>query len=131
MDEVLVTGGAGFLGSHLVENLIKHGFGVRVLDNVWRGAQRYLSNVIDDIEFIEASVTDFEKIREASVGVKTIYHLASIQGTKNFYLNPNIVLDVGILGNLNVAKASVENNVKRILFTSSSEVYGKNDSERV
>lgn len=124
MNNVLVTGGSGFLGSHLIEKLVALGFNIKVLDNNWRGSKRNLEGVKNEIEFIEADVRNYEAVKQATKDVDIIFHLASIQGTKKFYLHPELVIDVGILGNINVAKATVENNVKRVLFTSSSEIYG-------
>lgn len=124
MGSVLVTGGAGFLGSHLVEKLVQKKFDVRVMDNSWRGSQKNLGNILKEIEFVEADIRDFQKVKDASKDVDIIFHLASIQGTKFFYSDPELVLEVGIQGSLNVAKAATENGVGRILYTSSSEVYG-------
>lgn len=119
-----MTGGAGFLGSHLVGRLLKEGFKVKVFDNSWRGSKRNLGELLNHIEFIEGDIRDFNAVRNAIKNTDVIYHLASVQGTKHFYLNPDLALEVGLIGNMNVAKAAVEAKVKRIIFTSSSEVYG-------
>jgi nucleoside-diphosphate-sugar epimerase len=122
---VLVTGGAGFIGSHLVRKLVQQKNNVRVLDNSWRFGKRNLEDVLDKIEFIEADVKDFEKVKEAVDGIDTVYHLTAILGTSYFYTHPCLVLDVGLIGTMNVLKAIVDSNVKRLLFTSSSEVYAR------
>ena len=122
---VLVTGGAGFIGSHLVRKLVQQKNNVRVLDNSWRFGKRNLESVLDKIEFIEADVKDFEKVKEAVDGIDTVYHLTAILGTSYFYTHPCLVLDVGLIGAMNVLKAIVNSDVKRLLFTSSSEVYAR------
>lgn len=120
---VLVTGGAGFLGSHLVKRLLELGHDVKVLDNDRKFGERNLKDVLDKIEFTEADVRNYDKVRELMRDVDIVYHLAAIAGTSYFYTHPCLVLDVGLLGMINVLKAITESNVKRLLFTSSSEVY--------
>jgi len=124
-DRILVTGGAGFIGSHLVERLSEMGKEVIVFDNSWRGSQKNLANVKDNIEFIEGDIRDYTSVKSAMKNVDVVFHLASLQGTKFFYDYPDLGLEVGLIGNLNVAKAMKENGVERILFTSSSEVYSQ------
>lgn len=123
--DILITGGAGFIGSHLVRELVKRGNNVRVLDNSWRFGKRNLEDVIDKIEFIQADVRNFQEVKNAMDGVDTVYHLAAILGTSYFYTHPVLVLDVGLTGTLNVLKAITESKVERLLFTSSSEVYAR------
>lgn len=125
MANILVTGGAGFIGCHLVKKLVQQKNKVRVLDNSWRFGKRNLEDVLDKIEFIEADVKDFDKVKEAMDGIGAVYHLAAILGTSYFYTHPCLVLDVGLIGTLNVLRAITESNVKRLLFTSSSEVYAR------
>lgn len=125
MADILVTGGAGFIGSHLVRELVKRENNVRVLDNNWRFGKRNLEDVLDEIEFIQADVRNFEEVKNAMDGVDTVYHLAAILGTSYFYTHPVLVLDVGLTGTLNVLKAIAESKVGRLLFTSSSEVYAR------
>jgi nucleoside-diphosphate-sugar epimerase len=124
--DILVTGGAGFIGSHLVKKLVQQKSNhVRVLDNSWRFGKRNIEDVLDKIEFIEADVKDFDKVKESMGGIDTVYHLAAILGTSYFYTHPCLVLDVGLIGTINVLKAIIDSDVKRLLFTSSSEVYAR------
>ncbi len=127
LDNALVTGGSGFLGSHLVDRLVSMGVKVKALDNNWRGTPRNLIDVADKIEFIEADIRDYPKIEQAAKEVDIIFNLASIQGTKFFYIHPDLVTEVGILGNLNIARAAIKENVSKVVFTSSSEVYADPD----
>jgi nucleoside-diphosphate-sugar epimerase len=125
LDKVLVTGGCGFVGSFLVERLCSLGKEVVVFDNKWKAGERNLAGVADKINFIEGDIRDYQQVSSAMRGCDTVFHLASIQGTKYFYEKPDLVLEVGLTGNLNVAKACADNNVSRVLFTSSSENYGQ------
>ncbi len=120
---VLVTGGTGFLGRSLVRGLLRDGARVRVMDNDWRGAKIKLADVKNDIEFVEADVRNEAKVRNACKGVDTICHLAYVNGTKYFYTMPDLVLDVGILGMLNVVKGGIKHDVAELITASSSEVY--------
>jgi nucleoside-diphosphate-sugar epimerase len=124
-DRMLVTGGAGFVGSHLVERLVEMGKDVIVYDNSWRGSQKHLKAVEDKIEFIEGDIRNYDSVNNAMKNADIVFHLASLQGTKFFYEYPDLGLEVGLIGNLNVARVMKENKIKRILFTSSSEVYSQ------
>ena len=125
MKTVLITGGGGFIGSFLSESLVRRGVSVRVFDNFWRGSERNLLTLHDKIDQIIGDIRDPKHVREAMEGVDVVYHLASIQGTKFFYEYPDLVLETGLLGSLNVAKAAGDNGVERVIYTSSSEVYGE------
>jgi len=121
----LVTGGGGFIGSYLTERLVHRGVSVRVFDNFWRGSELNLKSVYDKIDRVKGDIRNPDQVNTAMKGVDTVYHLASIQGTKFFYEYPDLVLETGLLGNLNVAKAAGHNDVKRLIYASSSEVYGE------
>jgi len=123
LGNILVTGGAGFIGSHLVKKLVKEKNNVRILDTGWRFGKRNLEDILDKIEFVDADIRDFEKVKEAVKDVDTVYHLSAILGTSYFYTYPHLVVDVGLTGTMNILKAIVGSGVKRLLFTSSSEVY--------
>jgi len=119
----LVTGGTGFLGSALVRRLVTSGARVRVLDNNSRGRAIRLAAVQNDIEFIEADVRDAGAVERACIGVDAVCHLAFINGTEFFYLHPELVLDVGVKGMVNVIDACLRHDVPELLLVSSSEVY--------
>ena len=118
---VLVTGGLGFLGSRLAEALAADGHEVAALDNGFRDSGVRPGGV----RSIEADVRDAGAVRDACRGVDAVAHLAAIQGTANFYAIPDRVLDVNLRGTLNVADACAAEGVRRLVFSSSSEVYGE------
>jgi nucleoside-diphosphate-sugar epimerase len=120
---ILVTGGSGFIGSALVKALLKDGRAVRVLDDNSRGAPRRLADVARDVEFIGGDVRDAAVVHKAVVGVEEVHHLAYVNGTEFFYSQPDLVLDVGVKGMVNVIDACRAANVRNLILASSSEVY--------
>lgn len=123
MKKVLVTGGSGFIGSAYVQGLLKSGYQVRVLDNNSRGSLRRLSAVIGDIEFIEGDVRDAEVVAAACKGMSSVSHLAYINGTEFFYSMPELILEVGVKGIMNVIDGCLKHDVPELVLASSSEVY--------
>ncbi len=123
MARILVTGGSGFIGSALVKALLKDGNAVRVLDDNSRGAPRRLADVQKDIEFIAGDIRDAATVHAAVRGVDEVHHLAFVNGTEFFYSAPELVLDVGVKGMVNVIDACRAANVRRLVLASSSEVY--------
>lgn len=119
----LVTGGAGFLGSALVRRLIHAGYRVRVLDNESRGSASRLSDVTGEYEFVGADIRDADAVRRATKGIDGVCHMAFINGTQYFYSKPELVLDVGVKGMVNVLDACIKEGVGELLLASSSEVY--------
>lgn len=123
MKTYLVTGGTGFLGAALVRRLVQEGHVVRVLDNNSRGAVRKLGDAIQHVELIEGDIRDAATVSKATKGVDSVCHLAFINGTAFFYSKPELVLDVGVKGMVNVIDACHEHNVGELAVASSSEVY--------
>jgi nucleoside-diphosphate-sugar epimerase len=119
----LVTGGLGFIGSALVCRLVKADERVRVLDNQSRGSLSRLAGLRKRIEFIDADVCDARAVRQALKGIDCVWHLASVNGTELFYKQPELVLEVGVKGILNVLAACIKENVGELILASSSEVY--------
>lgn len=124
MQRVLITGGAGFIGSHLTEELVRRGYQVRVLDNFFRGSQKNLAGLGTDMEIIEGDCKDLDTMKRAIAGIDIVYHLASVNGTEYFYKIPNKILDSSIRGMLNLIEALAGSNVERVVYASSAEVYG-------
>lgn len=120
---ILVTGGTGFIGSHLVRALSLRGDKVRVLDNDSRGSRNNIGDLVNKIELCFGDIRNPETVRSAMKGIHTVCHLAAINGTENFYKYPNDVLEVAIKGAINVVDACRAEGVKEILFFSTSEVY--------
>lgn len=123
MKKYLVTGGTGFLGAALVRRLVQEGHTVRVLDNNSRGAVRKLGDAANHIELIEGDIRDANIVSKAVKGVESVCHLAFINGTEFFYSKPDLVLDVGVKGMVNVIDACLEHKVGELIVASSSEVY--------
>jgi nucleoside-diphosphate-sugar epimerase len=121
--KILVTGGSGFIGSGLVKALVKAGHRVRVLDDNSRGAPRRLAEVEKEIEFIAGDIRDADAVSRASASMDEVHHLAFVNGTEFFYSQPELVLDVGVRGMVNVIDACRARNVGRLILASSSEVY--------
>jgi len=121
---ILVTGGAGFIGSHLVEKLVELKAKVIVADNLSRGNLENLSNVIDKIEFYKVDLTNLENCIKVSKGVDYIFHLASNVGGIHYISKINVEqLTPSVTMNLNMLEAARINDVKGFLFTSSACVY--------
>ena len=115
--KVLVTGGAGTIGRSVVNDLLAHGFEVRVLDKT-KGALVELKNPA--LEIIEGGIEDPQIVSKAISGTEVVYHLA-----ETFSANPYEVLDIDIKGNLNLLTAAIEHGVKHYLFASTHRVYGR------
>ncbi|MCG5239009.1 NAD-dependent epimerase/dehydratase family protein [Azospirillum doebereinerae] len=123
MKHYLVTGGSGFIGAALVQRLVKDGHKVRVLDDNSRGHTGRLEGVLDDVEFVQGDIRDGGAVNDAVRGVDGVLHLAAVNGTKHFYQKPEVVLDVGVRGMLNVLDACRANGVGDLVVASSSEAY--------
>jgi nucleoside-diphosphate-sugar epimerase len=123
VSSILVTGGSGFIGSALVKALVRDGHSVRVLDDNSRGAPRRLEEVADDIEFMAGDIRDPAAVARAVKGVQEVHHLAFVNGTEFFYSAPELVLDVGVKGMINVIDACRDAGIGSLVLASSSEVY--------
>ena len=120
---ILVTGGSGFIGSALVKALLGRGETVRVFDDNSRGTVRRLREVERDIEFVRGDIRDAAAVDTAMRGIDEVHHLAFVNGTATFYNQPDLVLDVGVKGIVNVIDACRRHGVGRLVLASSSEVY--------
>ena len=121
MVSYLVTGGAGFIGSHTVEKLIKRGR-IKVIDNFSTGKKKNIKGL--DVELIEADIRNLEAVKKACKGIDCIFHLAALPSVSRSLKNPVETNEVNIKGTLNILIAAKENKVKRIIYSSSSSVYG-------
>ena len=127
--KVLVTGGAGFIGSYLVEALVKKGVQVIVVDTLLRGNKIH-PQIFDQIEFHNIDVCDETKIDKLCVGVNCIFHLAAILGVDIVADNPVETMETEVRGMLSVAHAAIKNNVAKIIYASTSGVYGHHSLEQ-
>ena len=121
---ILVTGGAGFIGSHLVEKLLELGHGVRVLDNFSTGRLENLSAFAADVEIIEADIRDQAAVRRAVDGAEVVFHEAALASVPRSVDDPVTSNEVNVTGTLNVLVASRDAGVRRVVYASSSSVYG-------
>ncbi len=119
--ETLVTGGAGFIGSHLVDALVARGDRVTVLDDLATGRRE---NVNPDVEFIEGSIADPVAVARAVRGVETIFHLGALGAVARSVADPRASNDANVNGTLNVLTEARDSGVRRVVFASSSSVYG-------
>lgn len=124
----LITGGAGFIGSHIVERLLKEGHYVRVLDNFSSGKKEnlFFSNNLPATayELIEGDIRDKATCDKACQGIDYILHQAALRSVPKSIKDPESYNDVNINGTLNILQAAVKNKVKRLVFASSSSIYG-------
>ena len=118
-----VTGGAGFIGAFLVKELVSRGWEVVVIDNLARGADSRLASVANKIRMEACDIRDEDVVTKAIAGCEVVFHLAAINGTENFYKQPELVLDVGLRGALSVVNACRRANVPDLVVASSAEVY--------
>lgn len=118
----LVTGGTGFLGAALVRRLLADGARVRVLDDDSRGAVGRLADLRGNFEFVKGDVRDPSAVAAAAKGVDSVCHLAFVNGTEFFYSKPELVLEVGVKGMMNVLDACLAHNIPELVLASSSEV---------
>ncbi len=128
MSKYLVTGGAGFIGSHIAVRLVKDGHDVVVLDNLSYGKKENLSEVIDDLEFVEGDIRDLDLLRRITKGVDYVIHQAALRSVPRSVEDPLIYDEVNVHGTLNLFIAARDNGVKRLVYASSSSVYGDQPS---
>lgn len=124
MTVCLVTGGAGFIGSHITDALLARGDRVRVLDNLSTGYLKNLSNVIDQIEFIEGDIRDKTTVEQASTGVDLVFHLAAMVSVPESMDKPLEAEFTNTVGTLNVLDAAKAAGVRRVVLSSTCAVYG-------
>jgi Nucleoside-diphosphate-sugar epimerases len=122
----LVTGGAGFIGSNLVDRVLEQGHFVRVIDNFFTGKRENLSKALSykTFELIEADIRDLDVVRKACKEIDFVLHEAAIPSVPRSIDDPITTNDVNVNGTLNVLKASYENKVKRVVYAASSSAYG-------
>lgn len=123
----LVTGGAGFIGSHLVDQLIREGHEVVVLDNFFSGSIENVKHHLDsgELSLIKGDVRNSEVVKEAMRDVDAVFHLAAVVNVPLSIENPLLVNDVNIQGTVNLLEASLKENIQRFIYISTCAVYGE------
>jgi nucleoside-diphosphate-sugar epimerase len=122
--QVLVTGGAGFIGSNLVRALLERGDRVRVLDNFATGMRSNLDGLEEDVETIEGELRSYERVHNAVRGVEVVFHQGALPSVPRSVQDPLTTGAVNVEGTLNVLLAARDESVRRVVFASSSSVYG-------
>jgi nucleoside-diphosphate-sugar epimerase len=120
----LVTGGAGFIGHHVVRRLLEDGYEVRVLDNFATGRRERLEGL--DVEIVEGDLRSYERAHRAVLGTELVFHLGALPSVPRSMQDPLTTSAVNVEGTLNVLLAARDENVRRVVFASSSSVYGAN-----
>ena len=124
MAKYLVTGGAGFIGSNIVEELVRRGETVRVLDNFSTGSRENVQPFIKKIELTEGDIRDKKILSKALRGIDFVIHQAALRSVAKSVEDPFATNDVNVFGTLNLLMASKEAGIKRLVYASSSSVYG-------
>ena len=126
--KVLITGGAGFIGSHLVDRLVADGVGpILIYDNLFRGRRENIAHHVGNprVTFLEADIRDYDRLVEAMRGVEVVYHLGAQSNVMGAVTNVDYSFTTNVVGTYNVLKAARETGVGRVVFSSSREVYGE------
>ncbi len=122
----LVTGGAGFIGANLAYELVRRGNQVKVLDNFSSGKRENLKEIENDIELIEGDIRSYHIVQDAVKGTDVVLHQAALPSVPRSIKDPITTNDVNISGTLNILEASVSAKVRRVVYASSSSIYGDN-----
>jgi nucleoside-diphosphate-sugar epimerase len=125
-EHYLVTGGAGFIGSSIVRRLLEQGHAVTVLDNFSTGRRSNIADMIDDIELFEGDLRSYERVHNAVHGCDVVIHEGALPSVPRSVQDPLTSNEVNVNGTLNVLLAARDNDVRRVVFASSSSVYGAN-----
>ncbi|HEY9798910.1 MAG TPA: GDP-mannose 4,6-dehydratase [Leptolyngbyaceae cyanobacterium] len=121
----LVTGGAGFIGSHLVEQLVKQGVVTSIYDNLTSGSLENIKSVQSEIELVRADIRDLDTLISSMRKVDWVFHLAALTSVSESVANPVLTQEINVTGTLNVLWASLKAGVSRVVIASSCAVYGE------
>jgi UDP-glucose 4-epimerase len=121
---VLVTGGGGFIGSHLAEHLLERGYRVRILDNFATGRRSSVAALDGQVELIEGDIQSYERVNKALAGCEVVFHLAALPSVPRSVQDPLTSNATNVIGTLNVLLAARDRGVRRVVYASSSSVYG-------
>lgn len=125
MNKYLVTGGAGFIGSHIAGELVQKGHSVRIIDNFSTGKRENISSFLDKVELVEADIREFKACRKAVEGMDFVLHQAALTSVPLSIEEPLLTNEINITGTLNLLLASRAAKIQRLVFASSAAVYGE------
>ncbi|MBA3276395.1 MAG: SDR family oxidoreductase [Chloroflexia bacterium] len=120
----LITGGAGFIGSHIATHLVRQGQRVRVFDNLASGSVRNLDPIMDDVEFIEGDIRDAGALRRAMAGAEVVFHEAAEPSVPRSIADPASTFAINVEGTLNVLTAARDLESRRVVFATTCAIYG-------
>ncbi len=123
----LVTGGAGFIGSHIVEELLRGGASVRVLDNFSSGKRENLETFQGDLEILEGDLRDAQAIKAATRDVDLVFHLAAFVSVPQSMVEPEACFEINVAGTVRLLEAACRSGVRKVVLSSSTAVYGNPD----
>lgn len=128
--KVLVTGGAGFIGSHVVERLVNEGYTVRIIDNLYTGKLSNIQGPLNSgkVEFVKGDIRDASTVEKSLDGVSMVIHMAALVSVPFSVKNPDFTFDVNLLGTLNLLRSSSKKKIKKFVFISSCSVCGDPES---
>lgn len=124
MEKVIVTGGAGFIGSNLAIELLHRGYKVKVIDNLSTGLKKNLDSITNDIEFIEGDIRSLNLLEKHFAGQDFVLHQAALGSVPRSINDPQSTHETNVTGTLNVLIASRNQNIKKVVYASSSSIYG-------
>ena len=127
---VLVTGGGGFIGSHLAAHLLEQGHRVRVLDNFATGRRANVVSLGGEVELVEGDIQSYERVNRAVAGCEVVLHQAALPSVPRSVQDPLTSNATNVIGTLNVLLAARDHGVRRVVYASSSSVYGASRRER-
>ena len=127
--KVLVTGGAGFIGSNLTERLVKEKYDVTVIDNLLTGREENLEGILSNINFIKGDIKNFQLMKKLSKGMDYIFHQAALTSVPRSIKDPESTTETNVQGTLNVLLAARDNKVKKVVYASSSSIYGEREGK--
>jgi GDP-D-mannose 3',5'-epimerase len=126
INNILITGGAGFIGSHFVKRMVNKGYNVTVIDNLERGKLEFIQDILDKITFVQADLRDFQAVESCFKNQDCVVHLASKVGGIGTYLSkPYEVMNSNITIDSNVLKGIIENKIEKYFYASSAHIYPK------
>ena len=125
--KILITGGTGFIGRAIAENVLRSGSSLRILDNDSRGSISKLNHIKNEFEYISGDVRNLDIVERATKGIDRVIHMAYINGTEFFYSRPYDVLEVAVKGISNILDSHKTNNFSELIIASTSETYQSAD----